>query len=330
MLRPYWTYTSRAVRGALSLVGAAALVLAVMIAIPVKTPPELPSISSSARGIDRSALPQVQRFQARDGTELGHRIYLPDGAPKRAIILVHGSSGNGTVMNVLGRELAKGGVLAIAVDIRGHGVSGTRGDISYFGQLEDDLEDLVAHVKRSYPDVPFALAGHSSGGGFALRVAAGTKAALFDRYILLAPYLGPNAVSSRQQTGTARWAEPDIPRIIGLTMLRKLGITCCEHLPVLAFATAPGAELRQTTRYSFRLLANFGTDALASPPFDKVRVPLTVISGEQDELMDAARYREIVEAPGRPASVVLIPDLDHMQVLGDARTVRAMEKVLLQ
>lgn len=324
-----WTYASRAVLGALSLVGLAALVLTAMIANPVKVPPELPSISASAGAIDRSALPQVQRFQARDGTELGHRVYAPEAAAKRAIILIHGSSGNGTVMNVLGRELAKAGLLVIVPDVRGHGASGTRGDISYIGQLEDDLADLVAHIRRSHPDLSFALAGHSSGGGFALRVAAGPKAALFDRFILLAPYLGPYAASSRPQTGSARWAEPDVPRIIGLTILSKIGIRCCEHLPVLAFATAPGAELRQTTRYSFRLIANFGIDALAPLPFDRIRAPLTVISGDQDELMDASRYREIVEAPGRPASVVLISNVDHMRVVGDERTVRAMEKVLL-
>ena len=37
----------------------------------------------------------------------------------------------------------RAGCETYAVDIRGHGGSGTRGDITYIGQLEDDLADLV-------------------------------------------------------------------------------------------------------------------------------------------------------------------------------------------
>lgn len=39
------------------------------------------------------------------------------------------------------------------------------GDVSYLGQLEDDLEDLAKHVKGLNPSTITALGGHSSGGG---------------------------------------------------------------------------------------------------------------------------------------------------------------------
>lgn len=313
---------------AAALVGVATLAVGAMLAVPLRTPPELASISGSARAIDRSNLPVVQRFQARDGTELGYRAYLPEGSPKRIAILIHGSSGNGTVLNVMARQLAAEGIVAIAPDLRGHGVSGTRGDISYIGQLEDDLEDIVAHLRRQHGDSPVALAGHSSGGGFVLRVATGSRAALFDRFILLAPYLGPFTTTSRPSTGSARWAEPDIPRIFGLTFLRRVGIPCCEHLPVLAFATAPGAELRQTTRYSFRLLANFGIDVLEPPPFAKVKQPMQIVSGAKDELMDSARYEEVVRSNGGKAGVVVIPGTDHMRLLDDPAAIAAVKAEL--
>ena len=49
------------------------------------------------------------------------------------------------------RRLAAHGVETFAVDMRGHGTSGTRGDIGYVGQLEDDLADFVAVLRKAVP-----------------------------------------------------------------------------------------------------------------------------------------------------------------------------------
>ena len=64
-----WSF--KTIRWLLCVVGALALVLAAMVAMPLTRPPELASISASRPGIDVSALPAVERFQARDGTMLG-------------------------------------------------------------------------------------------------------------------------------------------------------------------------------------------------------------------------------------------------------------------
>ena len=122
-----------------------------LIATPLERPPEMRSVSDSAKGIDWSTLPPLERFQARDGTWLGFRHYAPKGtAPTAAPIFIHGSSGSsGTVNHALTQALAARGVETWALDMRGHGASGTRGDIGYVGQLEDDLVDFVAHVRKT-------------------------------------------------------------------------------------------------------------------------------------------------------------------------------------
>ena len=51
-------------------IGLAALLLAGMIASPVRRPPELMSVSKTAGAVDRSTMPALERFHARDGTEL--------------------------------------------------------------------------------------------------------------------------------------------------------------------------------------------------------------------------------------------------------------------
>ena len=201
-------------------------------------------------------------------------------------ILVDGSSAQSVEMHAIGKTLAAAGVRAIAVDIRGHGHLGWRGDISYMGQLDDDLADLVASIRKSAPNASLILSV-SLGGGFGLRTAGGPNGDLFASYVLLAPFLDPRARTSRPSTGTARWAEPNIRRIVALSILRRFGITCCEGLSAIAYALPEKALPFTTREYSYRLLVNDGLvfgykDALMS-----ARRPITVITGANDELMIA-------------------------------------------
>jgi len=133
-----------AVRWLLAAIGLVALALAGMLAWPIRQPPELTSISSARKSIDFSALPAVERFQARDGTDLAYRHYAAQApATGRIAVVVHGSSGSSRgAIHALSAALAERGVQTFSVDIRGHGSSGTRGDIRYIGQLEEVMQRL--------------------------------------------------------------------------------------------------------------------------------------------------------------------------------------------
>ena len=66
--------------------GFASVLLAGLIAWPVHQPPELKSISAYRNAMDFSALPELTRFQARDGSALAYRHYprrrlQPAGSP---------------------------------------------------------------------------------------------------------------------------------------------------------------------------------------------------------------------------------------------------------
>jgi len=274
---------------ALALVGAGATTLAWMIATPTQIPPPLASISNDVRKIDDQGLPGLSYFQARDQTFLAYRDYQPlPGGNGRIAIVVHGSSAQSPVMHAVGKALAAAGVRAIAVDMRGHGHSGTRGDIAYMGQLDDDLADLVAHLRKTSGDGPISLVGHSIGGGYALRIAGSAYGNLFDQYVLLAPQLTPSAPSSRP--GSGGWALPNIRRIVALSVLDRVGIHCCDALSVIAFAL-PDRALPFTTRiYSYRLLANFGVIFGYKEALARATHPITVIAGANDELMMAENY----------------------------------------
>ena len=306
-----------ALRWVLCGVGVAALVLAVMIATPLVAPPELRSISAARGTIDLSALPAIERFQARDGTALGFRHYPATGAATgRVAILIHGSSGSSAnAIHVLSTALAAHGVESYAVDIRGHGASGTRGDIGYIGQLEDDLADFVEVVRKTAPTAPLTLIGHSAGGAFALRVAGSPIQNLFARTVLLAPYLGYTAPTDRRNSGG--WASADVPRILGLMALRTVGITCCEALPVLAFAVPPNSAKNLVPAYSDRLMRNFATHQDFRTDLAAVTKPLTIFCGVDDELMLADKYVEAVRGATSQVNVRLIDGVNHMGIVSN-------------
>jgi alpha-beta hydrolase superfamily lysophospholipase len=298
----------------LAALGVVTLALGALLAQPVKSPPPLESIHAGATAIVQDGKPDLSRFQARDGTWLAYRLYpAADGGRDHLAIVYHGSSASSDEMNAVALALAKAGFAAVAVDARGHGASGSRGDIGYVGQLEDDLADLVARLRADYPDTRLTLVGHSAGGGFALRVAAAPIGASFDRFVLLAPYLGYRAPTNRPAQGAGLWASPDIPRLIAITILERLGIDWPQSLPVIAFANRPEAAQFVTSRYSFRLLANYGPPPDWKGALQAAAGRIALIGGENDELMDAPAYQSVVAPLG--VRVTLLPGVDHMGVV---------------
>jgi alpha-beta hydrolase superfamily lysophospholipase len=310
----------KAIVGGLAAVGFAGLLLAGMIATPVRRPPELTSVSTTARAVDRSDMPAIDRFHARDGTELGYRHY-PARAPAsgQIAVVVHGSSGSSIAVHALAKGLAARGVDSYAPDIRGHGASGTRGDIGYVGQLEDDMFDFVAEIRKVNPTAPLTLLGHSSGGGFVLRVAGSPIQNLFARTLLLAPYLGYDAPSSREDAGG--WASPDIPRFLALSLLRRLGIVCCESLPTIAFAVGPNTSAILASTYSYRLMRNFGTTPDYRGDLAAAGKPVVVFAGAADELMFPGKFQDAV---GPHVPVRLIDGVNHMGIVSDPAAVAAI------
>lgn len=271
-------------------------------------PAPLPSINDPFKSVDYSDLPPVQRYTARDGAELGFRAYAsPGGAVRGSVVLIHGSSASSNSMHALAKGLAQGGYTAYALDMRGHGVSGSKGQIAYIGQLEDDLADFMEAVK---PVAPATLLGFSSGGGFALRFAGDSRQKLFDNYLLLAPYLHYRAPTVRPRSGG--WVSVGMPRMIALTVLNRLGITAFNDLPVIAFALDAHAQKFLTPNYSFALMQNFQPRDDYRAGMRAARQPMEVLVGAQDELFQADRFAEAFRDAGRPLRVTLVADTGHI------------------
>jgi len=302
-------------------------------------PPTMHAVNDVAREAAlREPIAPVQRFAARDGTMLAYRAYLPtlSAPPPIVAVLIHGSGGSSVNMNVLGRALAAAGTPAYAPDIRGQGLSGRRGDVDYIGQQEDDLADLVAVIRKRYPNAKLVLAGHSSGGGFALRVAGEPVGRAFSRFVLLAPNLGHNAVSTRP--GAGGWVTVYGPRIAALSMLNRVGVSAFNGLPVLAFALPEGAEQAHLTRFwSYRMVNNFGPHGETNPvpgayrrDAEQAPGPISLLVGANDESFYADRYGAAFAGVRPQVTVQILPRIGHMGLVSDPaavpRVVAAIQK----
>lgn len=283
-------------------------------------PAPMASINNPFKAVDFSGLPSPRTIAARDGVALAYREYLPRGTSARgSVILVHGSSATGVSMHVLARALMKEGYAAYALDMRGHGGSGDKGRIAYVGQLEDDLEDFLRAVQ---PAQPATLLGFSSGGGFALRFAGSARQALFSRYLLLAPYLGPDAPTTRPDSGG--WASVGTARYAALAALDRLGWHAFEHLPVVKFSLNEQAKSFLTPQYSYALAENFRPLHDYRASLRAARQPMQVLVGDRDEAFRAEAYAPLLATERPSAPVGVVPGVGHIGLTLEPAAVRAV------
>ncbi|MGM0544033.1 MAG: alpha/beta hydrolase [Pseudomonadota bacterium] len=295
------------------------------------------STGAGANGLDVEALvnaqdaanplPARQPFEARDGTTLSYRHYPSES--DIALILVHGSGTDSRYLATFARELAASGAAAVYTpDIRGHGPSPVRrGDIDYIDQLEDDLADLIAHIQATHPDLTRSvIGGHSSGGGLAIRFAGSEHGHLADGYLLLAPYLGHDAPTVRDDSGG--WANANVVKIIALSILNELGVTRFNRLPVLHFNLPP--EYRdgsETLAYSYRLMKGFAPTDWQND-LGAMSAPVMLLAGAEDEAFFAERFEPTVRPYLPHAEIALLPGASHLGLVVNAEAIERVRQWL--
>ena len=277
-----------------------------------RTPHPMGSIVDPFSSVDFSDLPPPASLTARDGTKLAYRSYAPAAsAPgEGCVVLIHGSSATSSSMYPMAKELSAAGFTTYALDIRGHGGSGRKGQIAYIGQLEDDLTDFIQAVS---PPLPATLAGFSSGGGFAVRVAGSSRQDLFQSYLLLAPFLSHDAPTLRPDSGG--WTSVGLPRIIALAVLNGFGVRTFNSLPVLRFGVSENAKAILTPEYSYSLTMNFSPHRDYLADLRSMHRPFRVLIGAQDEVYYPDRFTDILKQAGKDIPVTVIPGVDHIHLI---------------
>ena len=261
--------------------------------------------------VPEAQLAPLESYRAQDGTALPLRHYPADS--ELSLLLVHGSGYHSRYLGTLATRLAQSGAARVYTpDLRGHGAAPVRrGDIDYIDQLEDDLAALADHVRSLHPGTRIVVGGHSSGGGLALRFAGSRHGDRAAAYLLLAPYLGHDAPTTRKNSGG--WARPRISTLVALSILNGFGIKALNGRTAITFdmpeAVRDGSE---TLAYSFRLNTGYAPRGYAAD-LAAVRVPLLGLIGAEDEASDAQQLAPTLAACSS-AEVEVLPGVGHLDL----------------
>ncbi len=260
-----------------------------------------------------SPLGKKQWIKTRDGSEIFSRVYKSNN--KDVMILIHGSGSESRYLASLAHSIADNNIATVLTpDLRGHGENnGKKGDINYIGQLEDDLEDFIAYSKNNLGAEKIFLAGHSSGGGLVLKYIGNPKNTKVDKAIMLAPYLGYDAPTVKPNSGG--WVTVALKRIIGLSMLNKIGITALNGLPVLFF-NRPDAynDKLQVPSYSFRMTIDFTPDDYKQD-VKNINIPCLVLVGAQDESFYPEQFKIAFKPAGKFVKTEILGETNHLNIV---------------
>jgi len=288
---------------------AAVLILVVQ---PTKPAPADSGPAFNELFIDYTNLPQLETFTARDGEQLAYRHYPAQS--DKVLVLLHGSGWHSQYFLPLAEFISSEGLAQVYTpDLRGHGPAPERrGDVDYIDQLEDDLADLIAMIRKDNPNAMLVMGGHSSGGGLAIRFAGSQYGQQADAYLLLTPYLTYKGPTIRPKSGG--WAYPYTARIAGLSMLNNLGIRWFNELTVIEFNMPEEARNgTETLSYTYRLNTGYAPHNYKKD-LSAITQPLLVVAGTADESFIVDQYEPVI-SQYTEVQVRLLQSVTHMGVV---------------
>jgi len=227
--------------------------------------------------------------------------------PRGVVLVVHGYAEHlgryaDLFAHLTARELAVAGV-----DLRGHGRSGgPRGHCLDFAELIADVYLLAAAAERWWPETPRLLFGHSMGGLvgilYLLHHPETVRAAALSAPALRIPDEGPRLL---------RWVATVLGRVAPRVGFQtKLDARALSRDPAVgeAYVADPLVHRRATAGFVRALQA---AQAMARLDAASLRIPLLVLQGDADRIVDPAGARELDSRLTCPHELVMLPGYYH-------------------
>lgn len=241
-----------------------------------------------------------------------------NGIPRGVVLIVHGYAEHVGRYRDFVAHLTGRGMAVAGLDHRGHGRSGgPRGHCLDFAELVADLHMLAAEAGRWWPGTPRILFGHSLGGLIALlyllRHPQTVRTAALSAPALRLPPNGPRAF-----TWIARQLGRVLPRVGFRSNLDAAALSRDPAVGV-AYTTDPLVHRRATAGF---VRAYEAARVLAQVEAPRLRVPLLVLQGDADRVVDPEGARDLASRLTCPHELVILPGYYH-ELLNEPLSERA-------
>jgi pimeloyl-ACP methyl ester carboxylesterase len=249
-----------------------------------------------------------------DGVRIYYEVNRLDG--KDFLVFVHGLSGNHTAFNPIIRQLNKKGISNLTLDLRGHGKSSKKADIT----IKKCALDICSIIKKEKIK-NCILIGHCLGGPICLEIYKELPKHIKKIVLMNTTYASP---------------------FLGRKVNKKIDKECLSILKKISGYKHP---LRKKFVYNncekYRnksLLYIFLKDLLANPPetyiksliayfsnnqeklLGNIKIPVLIIGGKKD-LYISYRASEIMHKKIKGSKLVIMEEADHIPVIREPELV---------
>lgn len=248
-----------------------------------------------------------------DGVKIYYDVNAQDGS-KKFLIFLHGLGGDLNVWNKERNALKKLGYSSIAIDLRGHGLSGHPNKEAYY-ELDNFALDILEVIKREQIKEAVII-GHCFGGMVALTL-EGKHPKTADALILVdtsykPPMLG-RFLAHHVLVHKLLHAFATHSSTIGITAHRDftnfVGTTDYDKRRILS-------DIIHTSLKSYLLAGEQLVHFTASDLLERIAVPTLIVEGTKDSIFPPEVARQLQERI-KHSELELVKDAAHMIVINN-------------
>lgn len=271
---------------------------------------------------------QTATITSLDGTRLHVRDWLPDTAPKAAVLIIHGYAEHSGRYAWTGEQLAARGYAVHAFDLRGHGQSdGPRVLIKSMNEYLDDVDAALARAVRETPGVPIFLLGHSMGGGV-LALYACARIPRGDR----------SRIAGLVSSGAVLPDKPSVISSIVLGLVERVG----RMIPKVGLRELGGAVSRDPAvvadydadplNYHGKMPAGLISSIIRGSRYvdthtPEITLPLLILHGADDQLTSPDTSRRFFERAGAVDKMLKIYEDLYHEILNEPERALVVEDI---
>jgi len=263
-------------------------------------------------------------FDGPRGASIYHRSWVPDPPSRAALLLIHGLAEHSGRYAALVEAAVARGVAVHALDLVGHGKSsGPRTFVRRFSEYVDAWAMSIDRVREAHPGIPRFLVGHSMGALIAAHILLEHQQA-FSGAVLTGPLVAVPPGVSPLTVRLSRLLSALAPR------LRLVGV----HASGVSRDPAVVAAYRDDPLvFHGRTTARLGSEIVGAirrleGEAPRIALPLLILQGADDRLVDPRGARRLFEAAGSADKRLEVYDGLHHEIHHEPEHERVIGDVL--